>query len=150
MKLAAAAALSASLMFAQGFRPRDNGGTPPDPATMVQMKVAHLTALLTLNTAQQTQASTIFTNASTAGQTIHTNLQTNRESLAAAIKANNSESIDQLAVSMGTLQGQLTSINAKAEAAFRALLTSDQQTSYDSMPHGPGGPGPGPGGPPPQ
>jgi Spy/CpxP family protein refolding chaperone len=152
MKFAATAALSASLMFAQGFRPRDNGGAPPDPATMVQMKVAHLTALLTLNTAQQTQASTLFGNAVTASQNIHTSLQTNRDSLTAAIKANNSASIDQLAASMGTLQGQLTSINAKADAAFRALLTADQQTAYDSMPHGPGGPGggPGPGGPPPQ
>ncbi len=151
MKLAATAALSVSLTFAQGFRPRDNGGTPPDPATMVQMKVTHLTAALTLNTAQQSQASTIFTNAGAASQTVHTNLETNREALAAAIKANNSTSIDQLAVSIGTLQGQLTSINAKAEAAFRALLTADQQTAYDSMPHGPGGPGggPGPGGPPP-
>jgi Spy/CpxP family protein refolding chaperone len=118
---------------------------------MVQMKVTHLTAALTLNTAQQTQASTLFTNAVTASQNIHTSLQTNRDSLTAAIKANNSASIDQLAASMGTLQGQLTSINAKAEAAFRALLTADQQTAYDSMPHGPGGPGGGPGhgGPPP-
>jgi len=150
MKLAATAALSVSLMFAQGFRPRDNGVTPPDPATMVQMRVAHLTALLSLTAAQQTQATTIFTNASTAAQTVHTSLQTDRDSLTTAIQANNSATIDQLAASIGTLQGQLTSINAKADAAFYAILTSTQQTTYNSMPHGPAGPGPGPGGPPPQ
>ncbi len=112
---------------------------------MVQMKVAYLTSLLSLTSAQQTQATTIFTNAVTAGQTIHTSLQTDQDSLATAVKANNTATIEQVSAAMGTLQGQLTAINAKADAAFYAILTADQQTKYDSMPHG--GPGFGPGGP---
>jgi hypothetical protein len=51
-----------------------------------------------------------------------------------------------LAAASGTLDGQLTAINSKAEAAFYAILTADQQTKFVSIPRrGPGGPG----GPPP-
>jgi len=148
------AALTASLGFAQ-FRTRAaNGpGNPPDPATMIQMRVAYLTSLLSLTSAQQTQATTIFTNAYNSASSIKSSLQTDQQSLAAAVKANGTGTIDQLAATIGTLQGQLVAINAKADGAFYAILTSDQQTKYDSMPHGgpgfgPGGPG-GPGGPPP-
>ena len=141
-----AAALTASLGFAQ-FRTRaaNGSGTPPDPATMIQMRVAYLTSLLSLNTAQQAQATTIFTNAYNSGQSIHTSLQTDQQELDTAVKANNIATIDQLTTAMGTLQGQLIGINAKADAAFYAILTPDQQSKYDSVPHG--GPGFGPGSP---
>src|SRR5947209_19883765 len=46
------------------------GGSPPDPATMVQRRVAALTALLSLTAAQQQQATTIFTNEVTASATL--------------------------------------------------------------------------------
>jgi hypothetical protein len=47
------------------------------------------------------------------------------------------------------LNGQLTAITAKAEAAFYAILTTDQQKIYATLPQGGrGGPG-GPMGPPP-
>jgi Spy/CpxP family protein refolding chaperone len=144
----AAAAFSAALVFAQGPHPRGFGasGTPPDPATMIQMRVSYLVSLLGLSDAQKTQATTIFTNAYTAAQSILTSVQTDRGALAAAIKADSPATIDQLAASIGTLEGQLTAINAKADAAFYAILTAAQQATYDSMPHGgPGGPG-GPGG----
>jgi len=139
------AALTTVLALAQYPRPRASGGTPPDPATMIQMRVAHLTALLGLTSAQQTQATTIFTNAYTAGQSIQTSLQTDRTTLSDAVKANTTTTIDQVSGTIGTLQGQLLAINSKADAAFYAILTADQKTTYDSMPHGPGGPG-GPGG----
>ena len=95
--------------------------------------------------AQQASATKIFTDSITAGETVRTNLQTNRQSLADAVKMNNSATIDQLALTLGSLEGQLISINSKAEAAFYAILTPDQQTKYDALPHG--GPGGGPGGP---
>ena len=106
------------------------------------MKVSFLASLLTLTDAQKTQATTIFTNASTSSQTILTSLQTDRQSLSSAVKTNNTASIDQVAATIGTLEGQLTAINAKADAAFYAVLTADQQTKYDALPHGgPGFPG---------
>jgi Spy/CpxP family protein refolding chaperone len=159
-KFCVAAALSAALVLAQPG-PRNGGGppgTPPDPATMIQMRVSHLTALLSLTTAQQAQATTIFTNAFNSAQSVQTSLQADRQSLADAVKADNTVSIDQIAGTIGTLQGQLTAINSKADAAFYAILTADQKAKYDSLPHGgPGGgfgpPGPGPqfrGGRPPQ
>ena len=148
------AALSAALMLGQHMGPRANG-TPPDPTTMIQNKVARLTTLLTLTTAQQTQATTIFTNAFTSSQSVMTSLQTDQQSLSDAVKANNSATIDQVAGTIGTLQGQLAAINAKANAAFYAILTADQQAKFDALPHGgpgfgpPGGGPGGPGGPPP-
>ena len=156
LRLGSTALLAAALVAAQGFGPRAGGapGTPPDPATMAQMRVSMLATLLSLTDAQKTQATTIFTDAATAAQTIHASLQTIQTTMTAAVKANNTAAIDQAAGTIGTLQGQLTAINAKADAAFYAILTADQKTKYDALPHGgPGGHGPGGhfrGGPPPQ
>jgi Spy/CpxP family protein refolding chaperone len=151
-----AAALSAAMVFAQGPGPRAGSGAPPDPTTMIQMRVNNLATLLGLSDAQKMQALTIFTNAYNASQTAMTMLKTDRDSLENAIKTNNTATIDQLSATIGGLQGQLLGINAKANSAFYAILTPDQQTKYDALPHGPGG-GPGPGfgprfhgGPPPQ
>jgi Spy/CpxP family protein refolding chaperone len=135
----AAIALSAALAFAQG------PGTPPDPQNMAQMRVKMLAAQLSLTDSQQASAVTIYANAYTAGQTIQTSLQTNRQSISDAVKANNIGAIDQLSFTSGTLNGQLTAINAKAEAAFYAILTTEQRTKYDALPpgggRGQGGPG---------
>ena len=107
---------------------------------MIQNRVDHLATLLTLTDGQKAQATSIFTDAFTSSQTIQTNLRTARESLPAAVKANNPTSIDQLATTIGSLTGQLTAIQSKADAAFYNLLTVDQRTKYDSLPHGgPGG-----------
>ncbi len=145
-----AAALSVALVFAQRGPggPGGPGGTPPDPQTMIQNRVAHLTTLLSLTDAQKTQATSLFTDAFTSSQTLHTSLRTARESLAAAVKANTPATIDQLATTIGTLTGQLTAIESKADAAFYNLLTVEQRTKYDSLHHGGpggfGGPGPRP------
>src|SRR5229473_2747949 len=144
--LIAACALFAVTLMAQ--RPF---GTPPDPATMVQNRIARLTTQLSLTTAQVSQATTIFTNALTATTPLQTTLGTDRQSLLAAVKNNATSVIDQLSSSIGTLNGQILAIQSKANAAFYAILTSDQQTKLDQS-GGlgvPGGFGPGPGGPPP-
>lgn len=129
-----------SVVLAQG------PGGPPDPATMVANRVAMLTAQLSLTDAQKASATTIFTNAANSAESIRTSLQSNRDSLQSAVQKNDTAAIDQLAATFGTLQGQLTAINSKADAAFYAILTATQKTAYDAMPHGgPGGPGgPGP------
>src|SRR6266851_8152835 len=98
------AAATMSLM-AQRFGPRANG-TPPDPATMIADRVTRLTTLLSLTTAQATQATTIFTTAATATATLQTTLGTDRTSQQAAVKSNAASTIDQLAGMIGTLQGQ--------------------------------------------
>ena len=108
---------------------------------MIQMRVNMLASELSLTDAQKTSATTIFTSAYTAGQSIQTSLQANRQSISDAVKKNDTATIDTLSVTAGTLSGQLTAIEAKADAAFYLILTSAQQTTYNSLPGGgPGGP----------
>ena len=147
-KLTAISAFLAAALMAQRYRPMD-AGTPPDPATMAQNQVTRLTAILSLTTAQAAQATTIFTNAANAVTPIQTELNTNRQSIETAIQGNATAAIDQLATAMGGLTGQITAIQSKAQAAFYAILTADQQSKLNQI--GPMGMGPmmGPGGPPP-
>jgi Spy/CpxP family protein refolding chaperone len=126
--------------------------TPPDPATMIASQVARLTKLLNLTTAQAAQATTIFTNAQTSVSPLQTSMNTARQALPAAVQANNAATIDQLSTTIGTLTGQITGAQNKADAAFYAILTADQKTTLGTNFPGPGfgvpgfG-GPGPGGP---
>ncbi len=150
-QLAAALVMCAALSFAQGPGPRGNGGTPPDPAQMVQMRVNMLAQRLSLTDDQKTQATKIFTDAEAAAANSRTALQDSRTKLVDAIKANNSSTIDTLSITIGQLEGQMTAINAKAEAAFYNILTADQKAKYTpgrgpGMMGGPGGPGRGFGG----
>ena len=116
--------------------------SPPDPATLVQHKVARLTSLLTLTESQQSQATTIFTTSQTAITPIRTTLSQAWTSMQAAVKTNAPATIDQLAASIGTATGQITAIQNKADAAFYAILTADQQAKLNARP-GPGFGGPG-------
>jgi Spy/CpxP family protein refolding chaperone len=150
LKTVVLTAIAAGLTFAQRpFGPRDaNGGsaTPPDPATQIASQVARLTTLLDLTTAQAAQATSIFTAAQSASATLQTTLETDRTNLQAAVKANTTATIDQLAGVIGTIEGQLLDIRSKADAAFYATLTAAQQTKLGTI-GGPGGFGGGPGGP---
>ena len=137
----AMASVMAGLGFAQG-----RGGTPPDPQTIIQMRVNRLATQLSLTDAQKTSATTIFTDALNAGQSIQAELRTNRQALSDAVKKNDIGAISTLSVTTGVLTGQLTAINSKADAAFYAILTPDQQAKYDSQPHGGPGGRMGPGG----
>jgi Spy/CpxP family protein refolding chaperone len=150
--IALSVVLTTAIFAQRGFRPRD-AGAPPDPATMAQHQVARLTTLLSLSSDQAAQATTIFTNSATAIAPIQAQMAPARESLQTAVKGNVTATIDQLAAEIGTLSGQTTAIQSKAEAAFYAILTSDQQAKFDQlggmmMGPGPGGFGRGRGGPP--
>lgn len=142
-----ATAFSTALVCAQGPGPGGRRGAPPDPQTMIAMRVNYMAELLNLTDAQKAKATTIFTDAHTASQPIQSSLQTTRQSLAQAVKKDDTAAIDQLAATLGTATGQLVAISSKADAAFYATLTADQQTKYDQMPRGGPGGGPGPMGP---
>jgi Spy/CpxP family protein refolding chaperone len=145
MKAISKTMLVSALLAGAAFAQPPQG--PPDAATMVQMRVEHLTALLNLTTAQVTQATTIFTNAETAASPIRTSIRTYRTSLQTAVQGNQLATIDQLAAQIGAGEGQIVSIQGKADAAFYAILTADQQTKLAAMPGalGGGGRGMGPG-----
>ena len=150
LRSTALAALLSGAMMAQPFGDL-TAHTPPDPAAMVANKVARLTTLLKLTTAQAGQTSTIFTNAQTAITPLQINLGGYRPTLQAAVKTNSTAIIDQLSASIGTATGHIIAIQNRADAAFYAILTIDQQTTLTSShggfsgrpdgPSHPGGPG---------
>jgi Spy/CpxP family protein refolding chaperone len=129
--------LLSTAMFAQ--RPGPHGD-------MTTNHIATMTTLLSLSSGQQAQATTIYTNARTAEKGVMTSMHTAQTALAAAIKKNDVASIDTLTAQIGTLHAQSLSIQSKAEAAFYATLSAEQQTKYDTLHHGGFG-GPGFGGP---
>jgi hypothetical protein len=156
-KLIFLAGLGAATLLAQRPFGVLTSSTPPSPATIVQNQVAALTSLLSLTSAQQSDATTIFTNALNSITPLETTIKTDYQSLATAVKSNDTSTIDQLSSALGSLNGQIIDIQNKADAAFYAILTSSQQTTLGNTPF-PGGPGfgfgfgimvgPGPGGPP--
>jgi Spy/CpxP family protein refolding chaperone len=115
------------------------GGTAQNSADAIARRVEFLTALLTLTSAQASQATTIFTTAAAAVTPLQTNLSTARMSLRAAVVANNTAQIDQLSTQVGTFTGQITAAQNRAEAAFYALLTPEQRTRYDAVGNRTGG-----------
>ncbi len=106
---------------------------PPDPANRAQHRVKYLTTVLNLTTAQQQQATTIFTNAGNSEATLHQDMRTAHENLNTAVRSNDSAAIDQASAKIGDLMAQLTSLNAKADAAFYQILTPDQQSKWTQL-----------------
>jgi len=135
------AALTASVVFAQHMK------TPPDPATMVQHHVDHLTKALSLTPAQQQQATTMLTSLMQGMQANHDQMKAAHESLKAAVQKNDAAGIDQAAATIGNLTAQGIAAHSKAQATFLQTLTPDQQAKFSSMEmggegmHGHGGPG---------
>ncbi len=105
---------------------------------MAQREVQFLTKRLTLTAAQQGQATTIFTNQFTADVATHASMKTARTALRTAIEANNSAGIQAAATEIGNYTATLTISDATAQAAFYAILTQAQQTTYNQHPGGMG------------
>jgi len=122
--------------------------TPPTPAQIVSNMVARLTKLLDLNTTQQASATSIFTTEETALATIRTSMHSARTALQADIKSDNTADIATQAAAIGGLTTQEVQAQGIADAAFYGILTTDQQSKYETLgprgggPGGPGGPGP--------
>ena len=95
---------------------------PPTPAERAQHQVKALTTLLSLTSAQQQQATTIYTSAAKAEQAVHQSEKDVEESLHSAIKNNDSATIDEISGTLAQSMAQLTSIKAKADAAFYQIL----------------------------
>jgi Spy/CpxP family protein refolding chaperone len=121
---------------------------PPSPADRAQHQVKALTTLLSLTSAQQQQARTIYTNAAKAEQAVHQSEKDVQESLHNAIKNNDSATIDEISGTLAQSMAELTSIKAKADAAFYQILSAEQQSKFSDLESqhlggldGPGGPG---------
>src|SRR6266404_494444 len=118
---------------------------PPSSVDRAQHRVQFLTTVLSLTSGQQQQATTIFTNAATSQSALHDSMRAAHEALGSAVKNNDAAGIDAASNTLGQLTAQMTSINAKAQAAFNQILTADQQTKLAQLdkggPEGFGGPG---------
>ena len=123
--------------FAQGpHGPRTGGGRGLD----------FLAGYLALTDAQKQQAQTIFDAARAASETARGQIESARDALQTAVKANRPEAeLDRLAAAVGTIEGQLVAIDAKASAKFYALLTPEQKAKYDELRNRGGGRGERPG-----
>ena len=128
---------ASALLLAQT---NSNAPGPPSPAMRVQHRVQFLTTMLSLNSAQQQQATTIFTNAATAEEAVHNSMKTAHQDLNTAVKANDAAAIDQAANAIASVMAQMISSQAKANAAFRQVLNADQQAKLEQLdsqgPHG--------------
>jgi hypothetical protein len=126
-------------------------------AEIVAAQVARLTKILTLTTAQATEATSYFTTSVTVDQTVATNLATAQAALTTAVESDGATAIITTAANtIGTLTSQQVLADATAQASFYAILNSAQQTIYKELlaaglqgvgGWGPAGPAPGAGGP---
>ena len=92
-----------------------------------------LTSLLTLTTTQAAQATTIFTNELNSIIALDITIAAARTPLGNAVKANDTAAINTQSAAIGTAQGQIIALEAKADAAFYALLTAAQQTTLNTI-----------------
>jgi hypothetical protein len=141
----------AALFAVLGFLPMAQAQThtPPTPAQMAQHQVERYTTLLSLNSGQVEQATAIFTAEATAEQSSRATERTAHQALEAAIKANDKETIQSTATTMGQMNGEMLARHSLTRAQFYALLNADQKAKYaeleeEHMMGGPGGPGRGP------
>ncbi len=107
--------------------------TPPTPAAMAQRQVTRYTTLLSLTPAQVEQATTIFTTEAASASTAHTTERTAHQALEAAIKANDTATIQSTSATLGQMEGERMAAHATAQAQFYALLTADQKAKFSEL-----------------
>jgi Spy/CpxP family protein refolding chaperone len=107
--------------------------TPPSPATMAQHEVQRYTTLLTLSSTQVEQATGFFTAEATARQNSWATERTAHQALEAAIKANDTATIQSTANTLGQIAGEQAAAHALARAQFYNILNSDQKTKYGEL-----------------
>jgi protein CpxP len=132
MRFAAAGTLAAGMVFAQV--------APKQPAqhgmhSFARRAMGHqrMIQALNLTDAQKQQAKTIFQQSRQSVQPVRQQLKQNREALEAAVKANDTAKIDQLAATQGQLRGQMMAARAEAMAKVYQILTPEQRTKAEQM-----------------
>ena len=88
---------------------------------------------LNLTPAQRAQEKSIFQEARQSAQPLRQQLRETRQSLRAAVQANNTAQIQQLAQTEGSEQGQLMAIRSTAMAKVYQTLTPEQQQKLNDL-----------------
>lgn len=108
----------------------------PNIAERVDHRVAYLTTVLSLTSAQQEQAKTIFMNAANASSAVFANMKMERQSLSKAVSGNEpASSIAKISDAIGNDAGKLVANRAMASEQFRKILTAEQQTKLTQLQH---------------
>src|ERR1700684_2393420 len=127
------ALLAARAIFAQtpaADAPPENGAAHGQ--RMIQHRLAYMTTVLSLTTAQQTQVKSVLTAAVANGSTTHGSMKTAHDNLKTTIHANDAAGMEQAATTIGNLMAQEELSRATTEADIYQLLTPEQQTKKDA------------------
>ena len=138
IKIAAAGALAAGLVFAQTTPATPQAKTQPQAQTHKRfarraMMRHRMMQQLNLTEAQRQQAKAIFQQARQSAQPEVRQLRQNRAAIRAAVKAGDSAKIQQLSATAGTLRGEIMASRATAMAKFYRTLTPEQRAKADQM-----------------
>lgn len=135
VKMTGAGLLAVGLLTAQTQTP-----TTPAPGQGNQQFRRHrggmgrMAQALNLTDDQKAQAKQIFKDAATASKPLHDQMKQARQALQAAVKNNPAGTqVDQLAVQVGQISGQLAANRARAFGKFYSILTPDQQQKLDTF-----------------
>jgi Spy/CpxP family protein refolding chaperone len=115
--------------------------TPKSEAKQAKY-VGFLTTLLTLTPGQQTQLAGIFASASATHSQLKAEMKAAHQSLARAVAGNDEMGIGRDSLAIGRLVARRYLTGAGANAAFRQILTPDQQARLNQL-RTSGSPGPG-------
>jgi Spy/CpxP family protein refolding chaperone len=88
-----------------------------------------LSSLLTLTSAQASQANVIFASAASSTLTLRQQMKTSRQALKTAVMGLDSASVAARATEIGEFTMKLHLVGANAHAAVVQLLTADQQSA---------------------
>lgn len=109
---------------------RPTGGGAPDLAARYDF----IAGYLNLSDSQKAQATAIFSASTADRDAMQGKMQSAQEALQAAVKGNKTDfEIDQLAATIGALEGQGTAARAKVEKKFYAILTDEQKKKLETL-----------------
>lgn len=134
MRLASVAAIAAGMAFAQ--TPAQPPQQPPARTRSFHrrgMWHRRMMQQLNLTDVQKQQAKAIFQQTRESVRPVREQLKQNREALAAAVKADNTAEIHNLAAKQATLQSRMVEARADAMAKFYATLTPEQRAKSDQL-----------------
>jgi Spy/CpxP family protein refolding chaperone len=127
-----------ALITPAGLFPQRRPAPHREGETWAERRTRDLAARLNLTDAQRQQVLALFTAADKDSAPVDEKLAQARRSLREATKKDAPDAeIEQLAATIGTLTGQLEAIQAKADAAFYKLLTTQQREQFDRRPSSP-------------
>ena len=139
IKIAAAGALAAGMVFAQTTPANSQAKTQPPAQTHSRfarrgMMMRHrMMQQLNLTEAQRQQAKTIFQQARQSVQPEVQQLKENRAAMRTAVKTDDAAKIQQLSATAGRLRGEIMAARASARAKFYQTLTPAQRAKADQM-----------------